>query len=168
MESSGSCEHDNEPSGSIRRWKVLYELGNCWIFKDKSMGLITAVYVDSDYLTAVTTEVTICWDLIRPVWYNRIKVSEGITASMFRAAWGWRQQIAPKHWNLPSRLNGARARQSVLFLRWNGCRRMWEVRLTADSRFEWRALMLTGHSVLLFLEPPSDSVWFWAERTGPR
>jgi hypothetical protein len=31
----GSCEHGNEPSGSIRYLEILKQLGNCWLLKKR-------------------------------------------------------------------------------------------------------------------------------------
>jgi hypothetical protein len=29
----GSCDHCNEPLGSIKYWEILDKLNNCWLFK---------------------------------------------------------------------------------------------------------------------------------------
>jgi hypothetical protein len=36
---AGSCEHDNEPSGSVRHWEFLEWMSNCWLFRKDSVGL---------------------------------------------------------------------------------------------------------------------------------
>jgi hypothetical protein len=32
----GSCGHGNEPSGSVKCWKILEELSNWWLLKKDS------------------------------------------------------------------------------------------------------------------------------------
>jgi hypothetical protein len=35
---TGSCEHDNEPPGSIKGGEFLFYLSDCWFLKDSGMG----------------------------------------------------------------------------------------------------------------------------------
>jgi hypothetical protein len=34
---AGSCEHGNEPSGSIKCWEILGQLSNQWLLKKDSV-----------------------------------------------------------------------------------------------------------------------------------